>query len=119
MSSSDVSAALAFVAREYPGQYQEKDQSVTVGSAVTLVLEANPERMSVGLVNIGATNIYLTPQSNPSASNGILLLAGGGTFAMNVREDLTLPTLAWYAFSDAASGQLYTVEIFRFAPAAG
>ena len=119
MPSNDVSAALAFVAREYPGQYQEKDQSLTIGNAVQKVLEPNPERMSVGMVNIGPTNIYLTPQSNPSASNGILLLAGGGTFAMNVREDLTLPTLAWYAFSDAASGTLYTVEIYRFAAAAG
>ena len=112
---SNLSAALAYVAREYPGQYEEQDAQVTVGVAPSLVLLPNPERMSVGLVNTGPTNIYISPDSKLSVGNGVMLLAGGGSFTMNVRDDLTLPTLGWYAYSDAANGTLYTVQIYRFA----
>lgn len=120
MGTPAISAALAFVAKEYPGQYQEADGAVTVGTAPTRILQNNPERMSLGIVNIGSSDVYISPNSNVSNAKGIVLLAGGGSFTCNVRDDLTLPTLEWWCVSTAAGGQVYTVDIHRFglAPAA-
>lgn len=118
MATNNLSAALAFVAKEYPGQYEETDQGVTVGTNPTVILQSNPERMSLGIINIGSSDVYISPNSNVTNAKGILLLAGGGSFTCNVRDDLTLPTLQWWCVSTAAGGQVYTVEIDRFAPAA-
>lgn len=115
MGSPAISAALAFVAREYPGQYQEEDVAKTVGTSSLLLLPSNPERMSLGIVNIGSTDIYISPMSDVSTSNGILLQADGGSYTCNVRDDLTLPTLPWYAVSSGAGGLVYAVDIYRFA----
>ena len=119
MASPNLSAALQYVAKEYPGQYEEDDALVAVGTAATPVVLADPERMSVGFSNVGTTDIYMQPKSAVGLANGILLLAGGGSLTLNVRDDLTLPTLEWWAYSTAAGGAIYAVSIRRFALPAG
>lgn len=114
MSTPAISAALAFVNREYPGQYQSGTKVLTVGTTAALLLPSNPERMSMGIVNIGASDIFIGPESAVSTTRGIVLLAGGGSYTANVREDLTLPTDPWYVVSEAAGGLVYAVEIYRF-----
>lgn len=115
MGTPNLSAALAYVAKEYPGQYEEEDTLVTVGTSPVPIVLNDPERMSLGISNVGTTDVYLRPGVPTAAANGILLLAGGGSLTLNVRDDLTLPTQAWYAYSVSAGGSVYAVSIRRFA----
>lgn len=114
MSTPSISAPLAFINKEYPGQYQSGRYSVAVGTAPVQILPSNPERMSLAIMNIGGINIYISPEADVSNTKGMVLLANGGVFVSNVREDLTLVTQAWYAIAEVSGGQAFALDVYRF-----
>lgn len=117
MGEPNQTAPLAYIAREFPGQYEEVDGLVTVGTSPALVVLSDPERMSIGFSNVGPNDVYMQPKSAVGNANGILLLSGGGSLTLTVRDDLTLVTMEWWAYSVAAGGKIFTTAIRRFTAA--
>lgn len=65
---------------------QSGDRTLTVLAASSVkVLDVNPRRWAVWLVNDGATSIYLALSTGPAAVNkGVRLNAGGGALELNL-----------------------------------
>jgi len=59
------------------------DGSVTVGAASTLVLAANPKRVTLELINDSDTVIYLALGNAAVMNKGIPLTAKGSSYGMN------------------------------------
>ena len=114
---SNVPAPYQFISKQVPGQYQASVNSITVGVGPTVVAKSDPERMSLAIMNIGGTAIYISPTLDVSTTKGLLLLASGGVFVANYLDDLMLQALPWYAVSDVAGGTVCVVDVSRFAAA--
>jgi hypothetical protein len=56
--------------------------TVTVGASATLIVGANPQRISLIIVNTGTPTVYIGQDASVTTSNGIPLLTNG-----NLTED--------------------------------
>jgi hypothetical protein len=111
---STFGAALTWVQTEYGYLCHEVESfpGIPFGSTpATQVIGQNGDRLGLVIVNQGVTVIYISLSTSVSQNDGIILTANGGSLTMNVRQDQTLPTRAWFAISPAAPGQLYVLEI--------
>ena len=86
---------------------------MTVGLTVVEARPYSPERVSLTLMNLGATVIYVAPNGPPSTTRGIRLGPLGGGFTVSVETDGDLPAQQWRAVGDAAAGTLYYIESVR------
>lgn len=82
-----------------------------LGVAVTRILPGNPRRLAFLFINMGANISYIAPEGNVSATRGILLTAGGGSYAAVYTEDFELVTKEWYGLSAGANNAVYCVEV--------
>lgn len=110
-------AALQYAVREFGGLVTETDLSVSVGTSITRLVENDPDRVMLILVNLGSVPIYLQPGNTPSSSNGISLGQNGGNLIVNARDDGTLPTREWYGVSPGSASDCYVLSLRRFAVA--
>lgn len=102
-------AALEFLARRFGGSIAPGEDDIAVGIAQVEVIAGDSERVSLVLVNLGGTVIYVAPGVGVSSTRGIRLGPSGGTVAMDVNNDSILPSVQWYAIGDAAGGSLYVL----------
>lgn len=86
-------------------------ESSSVGVTAITIFKQNPNRVALLLVNLSANTMYATPSGTPSASNGIRIGPSGGTLISWWGEDGMLPTREWGLLADAASSNLYAVEM--------
>lgn len=107
-------AAAKYIANVFGGLYEEDDGTVSVGTAATKIVGNDPDALALTIINLSANTIYLRPSNNPSATKGIQIDANGGSVSMNVRDDLTLPTRAWWALATAAASDVYYVRVRRY-----
>ena len=84
--------------------------TVSVGTSDVQLVENNPGRTNLTVVNLSSNSIYLSPQSAATTSSGILLTASGGSLAMNYNDDLILPTLEWHALASGSSSNVFIIE---------
>ena len=84
--------------------------TVSVGTSDVQLVENNPGRTNLTIVNLSSNSIYLSPQSAATTSSGILLTASGGSLAMNYNDDLILPTLEWHALASGSSSNVFIIE---------
>tara|TARA_R110002020_G_scaffold152949_3_gene332037 strand:- start:1041 stop:1424 length:384 start_codon:yes stop_codon:yes gene_type:complete len=84
--------------------------TTSVGTADVQLVENNPGRTNLTIVNLSSNTVYLSPMSAASSSSGILLTASGGSLAMNYNDDLVLPTLEWHAIASASSSNVFVIE---------
>ena len=84
--------------------------TTSVGTADVQLVENNPGRTNLTIVNLSSATVYLSPMSAASSSSGILLTASGGSLAMNYNDDLVLPTLEWHAIASASSSNVFVIE---------
>lgn len=109
------SAALRYTEKELGGPCTENETSPVVTSAPgQLVAQGNGDRVGLIFMNLGGNAAYISLSSSPSSTNGIICQIFGGVITMNVRDDFTLPSRAWYAATAASSTILYVLEITRF-----
>ena len=101
------------LARRFGGYFRTEDASVSVGTSIVEVQAANAERVSLTMVNLGTTVLYVRPNSAPSTSAGIRLGPSGGAITLNVTDDGMLPCEQWLAIGDAAGGTLYRLSTSR------
>jgi len=55
--------------------------TVTIGTATTLIVEANPQRLSLIISVVGAGGLFLGETASMDSSTGILIPGGGGSYA--------------------------------------
>ena len=84
--------------------------TTSVGTSDVQLVENNPGRTNLTIVNLSANSVYLSPQSAATTSSGILLTASGGSLAMNYNDDLILPTLEWHALASGSSSNVFIIE---------
>ena len=84
--------------------------TTSVGTADVQLVENNPGRTNLTIVNLSSATVYLSPMSAASSASGILLTASGGSLAMNYNDDLVLPTLEWHAIASASSSNVFVIE---------
>tara|TARA_S200002703_G_scaffold160053_1_gene176357 strand:+ start:1413 stop:1781 length:369 start_codon:yes stop_codon:yes gene_type:complete len=103
MNATAYGAAALFAQREFGGIIAPSEVTETIGTSVSNVLGNDPERVSFFLMNLGASDIYLSTTPSPSSSNGIVLSANGGFIGFNAKDDQIIPTMAWWALGAGAS----------------
>ena len=84
--------------------------TVSVGTSDVQLVENNPGRTNLTIVNLSSNSLYLSPQNAATTSSGILLTASGGSLAMNYNDDLILPTLEWHALASGSSSNVFIIE---------
>lgn len=107
-------AAAEFLRERYAGELTERENTTTVGTAVSEVVESNPDRLGLLILNLSNNNIFVSIENNPSATNGIRLGANGGSVAFNVTDDGMIQTRAMSALADGAGSTVYVLELTRF-----
>ena len=84
--------------------------TTSVGTSDVQLVENNPGRTNLTIVNLSTNTIYLSPTQTASSSSGILLTASGGALTMNYNDDLILPTLEWRAIATGSSSNVFVIE---------
>ena len=106
-------AARAYTEIELGGPCTEIESNPTVSTTVSQIVGGNGDRVGLLIINMGANQIEMGLTPSVSTTNAIPIPGGGGFFQVNVADDFTLPTRAWYAITDAATTTLYILEIVR------
>lgn len=91
-----------------PTQANVADVDTVIG--IANVAKNNPDRLSLVIMNLSDTNVYISPDKNPSASHGILIQANGGFFSMNAKDDGALVGYEWNVYCTAATKRLFVLE---------
>jgi hypothetical protein len=107
-------AAAEFLRERYKGEITEDETSVTVGTAVSTVIEGDADRLGLLLLNLSSNTIYVSIDNNVSSTNGIRLGANGGSVALNVTDDGMIQTRTWYGLATGAGSAMYVLELSRF-----
>lgn len=107
-------AANAYIAKEFGGSFVESDGDISVGVGATKIVDNDPDAVALVIINLSANTVYVRPANDPSATAGIQLNASGGSMSVNVRDDLTLPTRAWWGLATGAGSDVYFVRVRRF-----
>ena len=108
-------AAAQYIAKEFGGQYEEDDGTVSVQTSATQIVASDPDTVAITFVNLGANTVYLRPSNEPSITAGIQIVASGGALSLTVRNDLTLTTREWWGIATTAASDVYFVRVRRFA----
>lgn len=94
----------------------ESTPGLQVTTPLSPFVGSNADRVGLLISNFGPNNIYISLGSTPVATAALLLTAGGGTITMDVRDDFTLPTRAWFGVSPAGAQLIYVLELIAIAP---
>lgn len=84
--------------------------TISVGTTVVVAAPAQPRRVVLILVNLGAASIFITPEGVPSSSNGILLAANGGNITLIWDEDFDLLAREWRAVAASGTNALFRLS---------
>ena len=114
MADLIVGAVPAYITKEYAGAFSEHETTISVQTTVTKLLDNDPERPALLMVNLGANDVYVKPNNTPGVEAGILLAAFGGSISLTVHDDLTLPARNWYGIADTAASDVYVVYVQRY-----
>ena len=106
-------AALTWVQKEYGYLINEVESFPGSPSTppTSPFVPNNGDRLALAVVNIGISNVYIGLSAGVSGGNGILLVANGGSFTIDVRRDMTLPSRAWWTVSSGTPNPLYVLEL--------
>lgn len=85
---------------------------VTTSVAVTKtqILRNNPDRLGFLIINLGANPIYVTPDSEPSTTRGILLAASGGFLTMLGKEDGAVVGFEFWGIASGGASAIFSLE---------
>ena len=106
-------AARAYTEIELGGPCNEVESNPTVSTTVSQIVGGNGDRVGLLIINMGSNQIEMGLTPSVSTTNAIPLPGGGGFFQVNVNDDFTLPTRAFFAIADAGTTTLYVLEIVR------
>lgn len=106
-------AARAFTEVALGGPCNEIESNPTAQTAAGVLLQGNPDRVGLVMVNLGTNDVFVSLNSGVSTSNGIRIAASGGNITMDVRDDFTIPSRTWYAIANGGTSAMYILEEVR------
>jgi len=106
-------AAWQIAVEKFKGVTSTDETAVTVGTTVTEVAPADPERVMVMLINLATATMHVAPTNQVSATRGIALGPAGGALISMVGDDGELTTRAWFAIGGIAAGTCYRATVRR------
>jgi hypothetical protein len=104
-------AARYFAEQWLGGPVRENETNPTVGVAVSKVVQSNPDRVGLVIVNQGAADIFVGLSNSVTTSSGVRLTANGGSMTLNVRDDFTLTAREWDGISGGVGNSVYVLEM--------
>ena len=107
-------AAAEFLRERYAGELTENETTATIGTTFGQVVSSNPDRLGLLIINLSANTVYVSINSDVSATNGIRLGATGGSVSFNVTDDGMLLTRTWYGLATGAGSSIYVLDLSRF-----
>ena len=107
-------AAAEFLRERYAGELTEVEATATIGTTFGQVVPSNPDRLGLLIINLSANTVYVSINSDVSATNGIRLGATGGSVSFNVTDDGMLLTRTWYGLATGAGSSIYVLDLARF-----
>jgi len=102
--------------RTYGGLFTHSEANPSIGITSTLLVNNDPERVHLTIINLSVNTVVVAPFQGVTLTNGIVLAPSGGSITMNVREDLQLPSLNWYAIAGAPASNLFVLASRRYSP---
>lgn len=106
-------AALEAIQSRYGGLCAVSSTTLQLGLTALSVCPADPERIFLAIVNLGANAVHLAPDPLVSATRGIFLGPGGGVIGFNERDDSLMPTLQWFGVAAGAANDCYLLTVRR------
>lgn len=88
-----------------------RERIVDVQTSGTLIVEPNPRRLALLLVNHGTADIRVAGTLEIASTSGIVVSGYGGTLTMVLEEDFEATCTGWYGVATGASCPLYVLEV--------
>jgi len=82
-----------------------------VHTTVTQLLQNNPDRLAIIVINLSPNTVWIAFDRNVSSSHGILLTPNGGSAMFIADEDLELVGYPLFAVASADNSDVYVVEV--------
>lgn len=83
-----------------------------LGVTATEFLRPNDDRLQFILINLSLFPVFILPDSEVSTSNGIRLIASGGTIISNWEDDADLVGVSWFGIGDGGAANILVIETF-------
>lgn len=106
-------AAYLISEKKFGGPLVELESNPVSNIAAAQLTGADPERVSIFIINLSANTVYIGFTQQVSAANGILLSANGGNVSFNVDEDGTIVARAFFSTAAIDASQLYMIRMRR------
>lgn len=104
-------AAARYVQQRFGGNFRVRQTAVPVDAAQAVAAPNDPDRVALVIFNTGATQITIGYQQPVVSGVGVLLLANGSSYSVNVEQDSILPAWPHYCIGNGAGGTLFVVEV--------
>lgn len=98
---------------KYGGLLTAEESVITVATTVTAIVGADPERVSLTLINLSSNTLSVSPQTSVSLTRGIILEANGGALVLDSELDGILPALNWFGIANLAAATVYRLSQSR------
>lgn len=99
---------MKLVRKLFGGLVRVKQSNGTTGTVATQIVDNNPDRIGLEVINNSAAAIYIGFRADTSATNSVILAAGGGSMVLKFRDDGQVAGHSVYALS-AGGGDEYTI----------
>ena len=109
--SYTVGAALMWSQRQLGHLLQQNESNPTILNTATQIVPNNADRLVLVVMNVSASNVTVALNAGVTTTNGIIIVANTGALIVEVRDDFTLPSFAWWVISAGASSVIYVLEL--------
>lgn len=109
----DQTTAGRFAISRWGGPTTPKLTSTTVGTTASRIVLNNPRRVKLVLLNLGASDVYVSFDSSVTTSAGIKLVAATGFLETNASDDGEEVLSEFWAISASASQTVMISEVYR------
>ena len=96
--------------KEYGRSSYVRQTQYQAGVQAVILVPANPNRISLLLINNSVTDVYIGFTPDTSSTFGILVTANGGNFSMNLRNEGEAVNTEIYAISTVAGRNMTAIE---------
>jgi hypothetical protein len=110
MPTRTTGAARYWVETQLGSPTREKESNPNIQTTPTTVVQSNPDRVGLIMVNMGANDVFIGVTNSVSTTNGIRVVANGGNVTMTVRDDFTLPAREWDGVGSGGASLMYVLE---------
>lgn len=82
----------------------------TVGVTSQQIMRANPNRLGFVIFNLSVVSLYVSPQSDVSATRGMYVASNGGYISVQWDKDMQLPASEWFGIAGGAASSIFIIE---------